>query len=490
MLFYGQRGVLVSRISEVCLEFVASPAPSHRPSLDVVAHLSSIVRDREIDAMHAYEWPPALECYLASRRTGVPVVATVMSMAVAPFLPRYMPLVVGTEQIAAVERRAGRRRVEVVEPPVDTEADHPEATVGLEEFRSRWLPDERPTIVSVTRLVPQLKLEGLLTAIEAVARANQLRPIRLVIVGDGAARDQVEERARWANNAAGPGTVILTGALADPRPAYAAADLALGMGGSALRALAFAKPLIVQGEEGFFKLVTPANVSEFLWSGWYGVGGHPDPTDRLANLMVETMADTSRMKELGAFGRELVECRYSSKRAAARQEAILKEAVLDRAPGVLAAAAGDLAASLRFGSYYFIKRIKRFIGLRSIDDFNAHPVVRAGPQPLTSPRAGSSAKVWLWFPGVWWDGVDGTDKHLARAMAQRRKIIWVDPPLSCANSRARGRRIYSLTELQEGILRVSSSQPTWGDPTCVASNSARVGHAQCATSPPTIWAGT
>jgi len=46
----------------------------------------------------------------------------------------------------------------------------------------------------------------------------------------------------------------------------------LGMGGSALRGLSFGKPLVVQGERGFWELLTPETLDRFLWQGWYGVG--------------------------------------------------------------------------------------------------------------------------------------------------------------------------------------------------------------------------
>ncbi|MDF2491460.1 MAG: glycosyltransferase, partial [Microbacterium sp.] len=70
-------------------------------------------------------------------------------------------------------------------------------------------------------------------------------------MGDGPARAEIEQRAAAVNAECGEGTVVVTGNLDDPRPAYAAADIALGMGGSALRALAYGAPLIVQGEHGF-----------------------------------------------------------------------------------------------------------------------------------------------------------------------------------------------------------------------------------------------
>ena len=50
---------------------------------------------------------------------------------------------------------------------------------------------------------------------------------------------------------AGRQVVLLTGEIADPRPAYAAADVVVGQGGSALRGMAFGKPLVVVGEGRF-----------------------------------------------------------------------------------------------------------------------------------------------------------------------------------------------------------------------------------------------
>ena len=96
---------------------------------------------------------------------------------------------------------------------------------------------------------------------------------------------------------------MLTGALIDPRPAYAAADVMLGMGGSALRGLAFGKPLVVQGEEGFWQLLTPGSAPTFLDQGWYGLA---DDADRLAAILAELLDSPGLRLTLGTFGRRLV----------------------------------------------------------------------------------------------------------------------------------------------------------------------------------------
>ena len=110
--------------------------------------------------------------------------------------------------------------------------------------------------------------------------------------------------------------------MADPRPAYAAADIVIGMGGSALRGLAFAKPLIVVGEDGFSELLTPDNVSTFLSQGWYGrgPGSMGAGSSAMRAALQKLIDDPDLRKNLSASSRQLVLDRFSLKGAAQLQE--------------------------------------------------------------------------------------------------------------------------------------------------------------------------
>ena len=92
-----------------------------------------------------------------------------------------------------------------------------------------------------------------MNAIDAVSALPAELRVRLVIVGDGPARAELDALAASANARCGRTVATLVGAADDPRPWYAAADVVLGMGSSALRAMAYAKPLVVQGERGFWR---------------------------------------------------------------------------------------------------------------------------------------------------------------------------------------------------------------------------------------------
>ena len=378
VLVFGEDGPLVDVVRDRGLEFVPrDPRARRRPSSYAAAQLTRLAMGRRLDVVHGYEWPPGVEAFGGPRlRSGTAAVCTVMSMAVAPFLPRTMPLVVGTEELRAGAAANGHRSVTLLEPPVDVEANSP--AVSPAGFRAQHeLDPDVPLMVMVCRLVPELKLEGLLAACDAVGElVGSGVAVQLAVVGDGPARDLVEEAAAKANAHAGRRAVVLTGLLVDPKPAYAAADVMLAMGGSALRGLAFGKPLVVQGEHGYWELLTASTQPTFLRQGWYGVGSDADGravgAGRLAGILTPLLADRDRWAELGALGRRLVVERFSLQAAAAVQERVYEAAANPIAQPSRATLSAD-AATMLIGltSHKVRRRWQRWRGTVATDDFNA-----------------------------------------------------------------------------------------------------------------------
>lgn len=382
VLIYGQPGPLVEKALELGLEFLPSPAVHRRPTPTVVTHLRRTIKERRIDIVHAYEWPPALEAALAcAGKSHAVALATVMSMSVAPFIPKHLPLLVGTEQIADVERSFGRAQLGLLEPPVDTQSNSTGAggdTVGF--LDGLGADPEIFTVSIVSRLAHEMKLEGVLYAIAAIqsmnaAAVNKATAVQLVIAGTGPAHDVVQSCATRANAALGVQRIFLAGELSDPRPAYASADVSIGMGGSALRAMAFELPLVVQGETGFWGLLSEETAPQFLWQGWYGAGPGPeDAVSRLVDMLTQLMADPQLRRRLGSFARELVVERFSLDQAARRQVQFYEQALSRPPVGTLAAASHWSGAAARFVHYKKQQLSKRLNGNSTLDDFNATAV--------------------------------------------------------------------------------------------------------------------
>ena len=370
-------GPLVELVGQLGLTHIPLDPRSHsRPSPLAAAQLTRLVREQKFDIVHGYEWPPGVEAFAGpGLRLGLPVLCTIYSMAVAPFLPHTMPLIVATDNIRLRAEAAGHAQVAIVEVPVDTRANSPEYHPG--SFRKEYgLDPDVPLLAVVTRLVPELKLEGILAACAAVGDiAASGTALQLVIVGDGPARAEVERAAAAANAKANSRVVVLTGQLADPRPAYAAADIVIGMGGSALRAMAFAKPLIVQGEHGFWELLTPDSAPMFLQQGMYGIG--PDAGDRgasatrLEKILSGLLGDRTAWPKLGGYGCKLVVERFSLDHAAAIHEQLyLAAREAPARPPAPRLAADILRSSALLATYKVHRKFQRWRGTAPVEDFN------------------------------------------------------------------------------------------------------------------------
>jgi glycosyltransferase involved in cell wall biosynthesis len=380
-------GPLVELVRQLGLTHILlDPRSYKRPSPRAAAQLTRLAREQRFDIVHGYEWPPGVEAFAGpGLRLRLPVVCTVYSMAIAPFLPHTMPLIVGTDNIRLRAETHGHAQVTTVEPPVDVHANAPGFSPG--SFRADLgLDAAAPLLVTVSRLAPELKLEGILAACEAVGEiAGGGTPLQFLIAGDGPARGEVEQAAAAANARAGGRAVILAGQLADPRPAYAVADLVIAMGSSASRALAFAKPLIVQGECGFWELLTPDSAPMFHRQGWYGIGR--DEGDRhagairLEKIVRGLLDDRAAWPRLGEYGRQLAVERFSLEHAAAVHEQIYL-AARESPPPSAARVAGD---TLRSGAGLFTYKVhwkfQKWRGTAPVEDFNAVSAIRRQEVP-------------------------------------------------------------------------------------------------------------
>jgi glycosyltransferase involved in cell wall biosynthesis len=300
--------------------------------------------------VHAYEWSPTLEAaYGPYLRLGVPLLSTVYAVDIPRFVPLNLPMIVGFGNEVDRQRARGRTAVYPVACPVDTEANAPVADNGPARRRFGFADDELVAVI-VSRLAPDLKREGLLSAVAAAGLVDPGVNLRLLIVGDGPCRAEVQAAAEDVNARAGREVVTLAGQLLDPRDAYAAADLVLGMGTSAQKGAAFGKPVVIQGEQGYWELLTPQTLPLYLRQNFYGIGDGGDGAPRLADLVTELAKDRSRWAELGAFGRATALAEFSNDTATERVAAICEEVAAHREP-YHRRAAGLLRASGWFAAF-------------------------------------------------------------------------------------------------------------------------------------------
>jgi glycosyltransferase involved in cell wall biosynthesis len=365
-------GPLLSRVRDLGLPHVPAVRAGRRPSRGRVRQIRRLIDEGGYDVIHGYEWPPILEAWLATRSSKARPIGTVMSMAVAGFLPARMPLVVGTRRIARLTQRSRPGVVHVLEPPVDTHWNRPGPAIDLSPAETRALRSGVIELVIVSRVVKELKLEGILTVVKAMKGLAGRYPVHLTVVGGGAQLCDVAQEAEEVNASLSAPVITLTGALDDPRAAYAAADICIGMGGSALRGLAFAKPLIIQGEGGFFETFSSETLDVFLEQGFYGRAERDQraAVRHLTALLEPLIEDEARRRFLGRWGRDVVEQLFSLDAAAASQEQWYAELVRTTSQSF---ARDFVAVGAKFSRYKLQRVVGRLSRTLAHDDFNSRP---------------------------------------------------------------------------------------------------------------------
>lgn len=279
------------------------------------------------DIVHLYGAKPGLRnAYWGPCRFGQrPLVHTVYEMAVDPGLHQHTSLIIGTGYLRD-ELRGRPGSTALISPPVDTDLDAPDSAVGTAFRRTLGDLAERTLIVIVSRLDLDMKAYPIETAIRAMTLLADTGAA-LVIVGSGGEGARLERVADAVNTEAGRRLVTFVGPMADPRPAYAAADLSIGMGGSAARALAFGIPLIVHGERGTAEQFEPTTADDLFRRSFWSEQLQADGPSVLAELLRPLVQDADRRHELGAFGRRFAVERFSLEAMALRLAAVYDEAL-------------------------------------------------------------------------------------------------------------------------------------------------------------------
>jgi glycosyltransferase involved in cell wall biosynthesis len=360
VVLFATPGPMAAFAEEKGLRLIPAPAARVHPSPARMRALREVVRRERPDVIHAWDWYQCLDAYYVEHlREGVPIVATDMEMTLVGLLPHALPTTYGTPELVDRARAAGYRNVELLLPPVDVHLNAPGA-VDPRPFRERWgVEAGHITLVTVSRLDTFLKAESLYRTVEAVRGLARDLPVRLMIVGDGEVRADLSRVAGEVNAEVGRDAVALTGSLIDPRPAYAAADIVIGMGGSALRGMAFGKPVVVVGADGFSEPFTPESAPAFLYRGLYGVGaGAAGP--RLADHIRALAGRPERLPSLGEFSRRFVVEHFGLEAVSGRLSSYLEKAAANPRRFHVAAADGIRTAAVWVKQRQFLPPAWRF----------------------------------------------------------------------------------------------------------------------------------
>lgn len=347
VVLFATPGPMAALAKKKGLRLIPAPDAYIHPSPARMAALRDVVRRERPDVLHVWDWWQCLDAYYSVYLPmRVPMVVSDMMMELTRILPKWLPTTFGVPELVDKARAQGRSNAQLILPPVDVHHNAPGVVDSQSFCAAHGLSERCIKIVSVSRLSEWMKSESLVRSIEAVRSVGKDLPLQLAIVGDGGARARLETLATRCNAELGRAAVVFTGALLDPRPAYAAADIVIGMGGSALRGMAFAKPVIVVGEEGFAAPFSPQTSDEFYYRGLYGRGDGAADAIRLAGIIRELASQPDQLPVLGEYARHYAVRHYSLETVAGQLSEICARAVAELPAFGVAAADGLRSAAV------------------------------------------------------------------------------------------------------------------------------------------------
>jgi glycosyltransferase involved in cell wall biosynthesis len=320
-------------------ETARDPGPLHPAAFVAIARR---LADPALDAVHTHDYRADLLVSVASRRRHRPWIATVhLRTDTTARLRLYARLarvalrradrivaVSAAQRDALAAQGLPRERLVLVRTAVDAEAlaraaaDAGGAAAGR---RQAGGGADDPLLVLVGRLTRQ---KGVDVALRALARLRSAHPTaRLVVAGDGPEARGLRELASTLGL---DGAVRWLGAVGDPLPLLAAADVVLmpsraeGLPRVALEAAALGRPVVGATVGGMVEAVAHEAT---------GLLVPPDDLAALAAAAGALLADPDRARRLGAAAEARVRREFALEGAAAALEALYRSVCAEQPGG-------------------------------------------------------------------------------------------------------------------------------------------------------------
>lgn len=303
----------------------------------VLPALRALVRERQIDIVHAHEYKTDVLAWLLGRVERVIPLATVHGWTGHSWRERrvYYPLdkfvlvrlphlIAVSEEIRATLIRAGARpaAVTTILNAIDPSLFRRDRTAGAAMRQSLGLPAEAIVIGAVGRLEPQKRFDLLVEMFASVRRT--VPSAHLVIAGDGSLREQLVAQIATLGLT---DRVILTGHRSDVARLHDAFDLFVqssdyeGTPNAVLEAMALETPIVATDVGGTRDIARP-NLEALI----VPAGDRP----ALERAVAEALGDPTAARARADAARRRVETDLSFARRVARVEAIYERLIDER----------------------------------------------------------------------------------------------------------------------------------------------------------------
>ncbi|MBQ4517179.1 MAG: polysaccharide pyruvyl transferase CsaB [Clostridia bacterium] len=301
--------------------------------------LKKIIRDEQIDIVHAHGRIPAFLCGILHKMMDFTFVTTAHWVFRTSFWFKQMTN--WGEKVMAVSEDiktylmdnygTNPKDISVTINGIDTNKFSPEAdySKALAEFS---LPEESKKIVYISRMDEDRALVAFHLAEIAPEIENAFPGTDIVIVGGGNVFDKLKALTDEINGKIGRKMITLTGGRTDIDQFAAMSDLFIGVSRSALEAMACAKPVIVAGNEGYLGIFEEDKLQVGIDTNFCCRGLAESTKELLLEDVKKVLSASKEQQEAwGAYSRKVI-CENYSVSKMAEDNARMYCAAIDKKP--------------------------------------------------------------------------------------------------------------------------------------------------------------
>lgn len=304
---------------------------SHR-QVALMRELADFLREQQVQVLHSHGFRPSLLASPVGRWASVPVTVETphvreywrkgwkanyaIDRMAGHFVDRYIAVSEANQRYLVEEKKLPAKKVTVIQNGCDiTRFGNVPVVTGMKSIAG--FAESDPVLVVAARLEPQKGHSVLLRAMAALKA--EFSALRLVMLGDGSLRLQLENEARELGLES---SILMPGHTPDIRQWMSAADLCVlpsfaeGLPLFAIECLAMQCPMVATAVDG-----TP----EIVVDGRTGLTVPPGDVDALASAIGAMLRDPARAAQLAANGAQWVRERFTLERQIRETEQLYEE---------------------------------------------------------------------------------------------------------------------------------------------------------------------